>query len=151
MKGHPINPQDIVKVICSLPLCSVQSGFESLQDGSVGHFRFPIGLRMIHRCEAIVNTELRAELPEPSIVELTAIIRYDNSRESEPTGYHFLDEALHLRFDDLGNRLCFDPLREVVNGDNKKSSLSCSWTKRPQYINSPLGKWPWRTDWHQWD
>ena len=51
-------------------------------------------------------------------------------RQPVSTYDRFLEEALGLMFGDVRQRLTFDPLGEVVNGNNEKFSLADCWRER---------------------
>jgi hypothetical protein len=74
-----------------------------------------VGLGMFHGREPEINAEVGAEVSEYLGVELLAIIRDDDSRDSEATYDRFLRELLYVLGGDRGQGFHFDPLSEVVD------------------------------------
>lgn len=71
--------------------------------------------------------ELDEKIPKSLIIKLQVIINDDGIREPVLTNYRFLEETLSIAFSDIHEGLNLHLLSEVVNGDDKKLSLSECW------------------------
>lgn len=68
-------------------------------------------------------------------------------RNSE-TGNDILPyKSLHIYVSDIGQRLSFDPFREIVCADQKVLPVSCGLWEWTHYIQTPLCKRPWNKYW----
>ncbi len=90
----------------------------------------------------MIDAEFGAKFSKVDVVELPAVVRYKDAGESKSADYKFSNKVPHLLLGDPSHRFSFDPLGEVVDGDNQKFSLSGGQGEGPQNINSPLGEWP---------
>ena len=95
-----------------------------MEDCAIGHLCLPICLRVANRVESVLNAKFGTELLKLWIVELVAIVGDDDARQSELVDSGLSDEAFYLGFGDFGKWLSFDPLGEVVDGDDEKFSLA---------------------------
>lgn len=62
----------------------VQSDPETLENGSIRHFRFPVYLRVTNGGKAMSDVHVGIEIFKGLVVELLAIVGYDNMEKSEP-------------------------------------------------------------------
>ena len=62
--------------------------------------------------------EVRAKLSKPIIVELLGVVRDENLGNPESTNDTFQYKIPCIFFSDLGEKLCFYPFNEVINGDD---------------------------------
>ena len=62
--------------------------------------------------------EIRAKQFEPIIVKLSSVVRDDYLKNSKSTNDVFPHKVFGVPLSDLGDRLCFYSLCEIVNGDN---------------------------------
>ena len=122
-----------------------------MQDGSVGHFCFSIGLRIANRREAMLNFEVITEVSEPNVVELTPIVDNEHEQNSKSDNNILFDKFPHLGLGDHSQWLGFHPLGEVVHGHDEESSLCCRHGERTKDIDPPLCEGPWCGDGRQWN
>ena len=89
------------------------------------------------------NMELSIEVLEFFIIKLLAIIDDDDLREAESTDDGLPYKLSGLGLDDLSHQLGFYPFGEVVDGYEQE--LPLCWDKREgsEYVDPPLGEWPW--------
>lgn len=87
---------------------------------------------MSHQSKALSDAILLTKLIEPCATKLPIIIYNYDSKKTVPTDNRFLDKISHPGFDDMGERLSFDPLGKIFNSHQEKFMLaSCSrkWSK----------------------
>ena len=72
------------------------------------------------------DDEVRAELLESIIVELSDVVRDNDFRNSKPTYNVFPYEIFGVSLCDFGKRFYFYPLCEIVYGVNQKFPLQWS-------------------------
>ena len=76
------------------------------------------------RCKSVLNMKFDGEVSEYSVIELSIIVSDDSVGKSESIDDQLLEETFGLALDDVHQWLDFDPLGEVVDGDDKELSLA---------------------------
>jgi hypothetical protein len=97
---------------------SKESLFEAAADEPVGLFDLAIGLRMRHRCVLDLDNELFGEFLKLARGEVGAVVGDDAVRYSVSVDDGLKELDRHSRFL-VGDENCFDPLGELVDGDQK--------------------------------
>jgi hypothetical protein len=109
--------------------------FEYFLDGFENQAIVPlncsIGLRVVYRCEGDLRPNPMAEILEHSTIKILGIVDHDLLWNSVATDDVLPEEFLNGGRCYVGNRLCFNPLCEVLHCDYSESILflcSCKFT-----------------------
>ena len=87
-----------------------------------------------------------AEVSEEVAIELFPIISDQHLWQTKMTYYILQNKALYFEGGDGGERLCFNPLGEVINSNYCKLCLPLAFGKWANYVNAPLRERPWAAD-----
>ena len=83
-----------------------------------------------------------AKVPIDPIVKLRPIIRYDISRDVEPTDNVFLDEPSNISIFDGREGVSLYLFTEIIDGDQQWFLLGRCGGKQTHNINPLLSEWP---------
>jgi hypothetical protein len=102
---------------------SKESLLQAGADKLIGFFDLAVGLGMCHRRILDLDAELFGEVLKLARGEIHAVVHDDAVRHSVPVndGLEELDRHSLLL---VGDRDCFDPLGEIVDGNQKVSVAS---------------------------
>jgi len=89
------------------------------------------------------DSETGVEFDKFLIYELSAIVGYDNVRNSILAYNVFPNKLLDLLCCDCGQRLSLHPFHEIVNDNDEELHLPFSWGEWSQDVHSPFCEWPW--------
>ena len=95
----------------------------------------------------VLNSQLLAKVLEHIVVELLAIVRDKDLRDSEMANDALPNEALNISLCDSGQWFYFNPFGEVVDPYDEELELSHSDRERSHYIQPSLGVQPKGAHW----
>lgn len=145
--GCSIHLEDAGELVWPSSIVCVELLLDYFENSLVGGLDLPIGLRVGRRGIVIFDFPFLAPFSECSTVKLLHVVSYDNTRHTKPAYHRAPKELLNSLFCDGNQLLSFDPLSEVVNGDNHEFYPALSLGEGPNYIDSPLSKRPWHGNW----
>ena len=69
----------------------------------------------------VLHLELRVEFSDHSVIKIGTVVCDDPFGDAIPTNHVVLDEPGNHILGDRGERSCFNPLYEIVNGDEDEA------------------------------
>ena len=114
---------------------------DALEHHAVSSLNMPVTLRVRRRSIADLDAESFAPIFELTSGELGAIISDDLVRSAE-SDHYVLEELFGLPGCDLGDRFGFNPLGELVDGDEEMSESSWRGLEWSDHVESPGGERP---------
>ena len=104
----------------------------------VGGFHIAIHLWSIQRRVVVLDLELRAKFSDHSVVEVGVIVCDDSLGNAIPTDKIIVYEPGDHILGNRGERGCFNPVCEVINGDEDEAmSIGSNRFGLSNDINSP--------------
>ena len=89
----------------------------------------------------VFDSQLLAEVFECIVVELFAIVRDEDSRDTKAANDAFPDEALDILLRISGQGFCFDSLSEVVDPHDEELELLHCHGEGSHYVKPLLSEW----------
>jgi hypothetical protein len=115
--------------------------FEYFLDGFENQAIVPlncsIGLQVVYRCEGDLRPNPMAKILEHSTIKILGVVDHDLLWNSVATDDVLPEEFLNGGRCYVGNRLCFNPLCEVLHRDYSESILSLCWCKFTNDVDAP--------------
>ena len=115
--------------------------FEGIKDHAIRPFDLAVGFRMGNRDVFNGDALVFVEIPKMVTSECSSEVD-DNAVQETESMDDIFEELDCLLCNSRNQRLVFDPLGELVNGDVHVPETTWRWLKRPDHVQTPACERP---------